>query len=244
LCSKIKAAGKIAIGEPGQAAVILPLESAASTVYASNPAWNQQRAAGQVTFAGTAGWQEALQHVADMNKAGCFQPGAAGTSVPASFQLVGSGQALMFIGPVDALGAIAPLAKGAKFAAFPLPGDTAASTRAMITYSDALAVSSSSSNKAAATKFVDFVASPAEASILAKLTGTVSLPQAASGNLPAQLSAFTPYYKSNKVVSYAPDGWPSGAPLNTAMLPDTSGLFTGQQTPESVLKAMDQQWAK
>ena len=244
LCTKIKADGKVPIGEPGQAAVILPLEIAANTVYANNPNWNAQRAAGQTTFAGTAGWEQALQDVVQMNKLGCFQPGAAGTSVPAAFQLVGSGQALMFVGPVDALGAIAPLAHGSTFAAFPLPGATPASTRAMITYSDALAVSSSSSNKAAAIKFVNFVASAEEASLLAKMTGTVSLSEAQSGSLPAPLSAFAPFYKANRVVSYAPDGWTSGGPLNIALLPGTAGLLTGQQTPASVLKTMDQQWGK
>jgi raffinose/stachyose/melibiose transport system substrate-binding protein len=244
LCSKIKAAGKIPAGEPGQAAIILPLERAVSLVYGNAPNWNAQRAAGQVTFAGTPGWAESLASISQMNKAGCFQPGAAGTSVPAAFQLVGSGQAVMFIGPVDALGAIEPIAHGAKFAAFPLPGDTAATTQALVGYSDALAVSSSSSSKAAAIKFIDFIASPAEADYLAKMTGTVSLAAAASGHLPAALSAFAPYYKANKLVSYPPDGWTSGGPLNTAMLPLTSGLFTGQQTPESVLKAMDAQWGK
>lgn len=243
LCTKIKAAGKIPIGEPGQAAVILPLEIAASTVYAQDPTWDAKRAAGQVTFAGSAGWREALQRVVQMNKQGCFQPGASGTSVPAAFQMVGSGQALMFVGPVDAIGAFGPT-PGTTFATFPIPGDSAASTYAMITYSDSLAVSSTSSNKTAAIKFVNFVASPAEASKLAKLNVAVSLPAAQSGNLPAALSAFTPFYKSNRVVSYAPDAWPSSGVLLSALLPGTTGLLTGQQSSSDVLKSMDQQWSK
>jgi raffinose/stachyose/melibiose transport system substrate-binding protein len=243
LCTKIKAAGKIPIGEPGQAAVILPLEIAASSVYANDAHWDAQRAAGQVTFAGSAGWQEALQRVQQMNKLGCFQPGAAGTSVPAAFQMVGSGQALMFVGPVDAIGAFGPNA-ASTFAAFPIPGNTPASTYAMITYSDALAVSSTSSNKAAAIKFVNFVASAAEASKLAKLNVAISLSQAQSLSLPAALSSFTPFYKANKVVSYAPDAWPNGGVLLSGLLPGTTGLLTGQQTPATVLKTMDQQWSK
>lgn len=243
LCSKIKAAGKIPIGEPGQAASELPMELAASTVYSKDPNWNTQRASGSTTFAGTAGWQQAMADVVQMNKAGCFQPGAAGASVPTAFQLVGSGKALMFVGPVDALGAIQPLAKGAKFAAFPLPGTTAAQTTAMITYSDAIAISAQSKNQAADLKFVDYVASPAASALLASMSGTISLTQAARIKLPSQLSAFAPEYKAHRVTTYAPDAWPSGAPLTNALLPDGSGLFTGQQTPSSVLKAMDQEWS-
>lgn len=244
LCTKIKAAGLVPLPIPGQAGLLLPLESAASTVYSGDPNWNAQRAAGKVTFAGTKGWQDALQQVVQMNQAGCFQPGAAGTSIAAAFQMVASGQGLMFGGPVDALGAIEGAAHGAKFAAFPLPGYTATSTRAMVTYSDTLVVSKKTQNKAAAVAFVNFIASPAEAKALAKATGTISLVQAESGKLPSALQAFAPFYKANKLVSYAPDGWPTGTPLYAGLYGAGAGILTGQQTPAGILTIMDQNWGK
>lgn len=241
LCTKIHSDGKTGIALPGQTAAQVPIEIAANTVYANTPTWNTQRTAGQTTFAGTAGWQEALQHYVAMDKQGCFQAGAAGSSVPQAFQLVAGGQALMFVGPVDAIGVLSGLAKGSTFAAFPLPGDSPASTRAMVTYSDALAVSATSANKAGATKFIDFVASPAQAALLAKLSGAISISQASSGDLPSNLSAFVPFYKANKVTPYAPDEWISEGVLN-AFDPVTTGLLTGQQTVSGGLKSIDQAW--
>ena len=41
------------------------------------PDWNEQRAAGDVTFADS-GWSEVLEDIVEMNDAGCFQDGAAG----------------------------------------------------------------------------------------------------------------------------------------------------------------------
>jgi raffinose/stachyose/melibiose transport system substrate-binding protein len=245
LCGKIKAAGKVPLSVPGQAAVILPLELAANTVYASAPNWDAQRSANKTTFAGTKGWQTAMQRVVDMNKAGCFQPGAAGATVPAAVGDVSSGKALMFAGPVDALGFIEGGAKGKfQFAAFPFPGDTPNSTMAMVSYSPSLVVSNASKNQATAKKFIDFAASPAQSAAAAKAGGTISLQQAKNGNLPAALSSFAPLFKANKTVGYAPDAWASGGPLNTAMIPGMSALLTGQKTPTQVLQSMDQQWGK
>src|SRR3954454_6246836 len=57
---------------------IMTVEIASLTVYGEKPDWNEDRADGKTTFAKTQGWKDALQAVVDMNKAGCFQDGAAG----------------------------------------------------------------------------------------------------------------------------------------------------------------------
>ena len=49
----------------------------ATRVYA-DPDWNEQRAAGDVTFADSDGWKETLEDILEMNESGCFQDGAAG----------------------------------------------------------------------------------------------------------------------------------------------------------------------
>ena len=49
---------------------------AIATVYAQDKHWTAQLKAGTVTFGGTPGWRQAFQELADMNSAGCFQPGA------------------------------------------------------------------------------------------------------------------------------------------------------------------------
>ena len=54
---------------------LMTMAISATRVYAETPDWNQQRAAGDVTFADDEGWQETLQTVVDMNEAGCYPGG-------------------------------------------------------------------------------------------------------------------------------------------------------------------------
>ena len=55
-----------------------PRRIAATRVYAETPDWNEQRAAGDTTFADSEGWEDTLQTIIDLNDGGCFQPGAEG----------------------------------------------------------------------------------------------------------------------------------------------------------------------
>jgi raffinose/stachyose/melibiose transport system substrate-binding protein len=211
-------------------------------VYASDPTWDTKRAANEVTFAGSAGWQKVMQQIDDMNKKGFYQEGAAGTGIPQAFQTVASGQALMFIGPFDALGPIMGMAQGkVNFAAFPLPGETADSTVAMMIYSQALAVSADSKNQEAAKKFLEFVSQPDQGAILTASGGTISIPDAAKGNFPPYLSSFAPLYTAGKTVAYPAAGWPGEEVLN-AFNAAATGVVTGQMTIDEALKGVDQAW--
>src|SRR5262249_12699701 len=99
VCGKAKAAGKAAVVFAGQsktrvAELILGL--AVATVYGKDPHWAGKLRAGKVTFDGSRGWHQALQHLIDMNDAGCFQPGALGVpSGSASAGLFAQGEGLM-----------------------------------------------------------------------------------------------------------------------------------------------------
>lgn len=242
LCEKIKAAGKVPIVFPGQAPAHIPLALAANDVYAADPAWDSKRASGQVTFAGDAGWQKVLQQIDELNKKGYYQAGAAGTGIPQAFQMVAAGQALMFIGPFDALGPIMGMSEGkVKFAAFPMPGETADSTVAMIVYGQTLCVSADSKNLEAAKAFLEFVSQPDQGAILTATGGTISMPDAAKGNFPPHLASFAPLYKSGKVVAYPAALWPSEEVLNAFNTAATS-VVTGQKSIEEALKGVDEAW--
>jgi ABC-type glycerol-3-phosphate transport system substrate-binding protein len=135
-----------------------------------------------------------------MNSAGCFEPGAVSASVPQAFQLTASGQALMYAGPTGALGAIQ--APGVTFGAFPIGADSAASTRVMSAFGDAMAVSSHSAHKAAAIAFVDYLAQSGVATPLANAAGDISVAQANSNELPSSMTAFNSYFAAGKTVAY------------------------------------------
>src|SRR5262249_34499723 len=99
VCRKAKAAGTTAYllpGATGPAMAPLVTGLAIATVYGKDAHWAVKLRAGAVTFEGTPGWHQALQQLVDMNNAGCFQPGAAGTTNPSALAQFAQGQALMY----------------------------------------------------------------------------------------------------------------------------------------------------
>ena len=65
----------------------------ATRVYEETPDWNEQRAAGDVTFADS-GWKQALEDIVAMNDGGCFQDGAAGGTFDSITNGIGGGTSL------------------------------------------------------------------------------------------------------------------------------------------------------
>lgn len=241
ICAKAKDAGKVGIAFPGQQASSPTEIIAASTVYGTDPDWNTKRAAGQVTFAGTAGWQDAFGMVKQMSDAGCFQAGWQTASTPQSFEPLTAGTALMTIVPSGALGSVAN-GKPDEWAVAPFPAKTEADTRVAIGYQDGLAVSAETTQKDAALKFLDYVAGPGAAT-RAKLSGTVTIADAKAGTLPSTLTGFQPFISGGKTVSRPHDTWPGGSTAN-AMNTAVVAAVTGQQSVADALKAVDDAWGK
>lgn len=241
MCARIKAAGKIPMTLAGQAPGLYAQAPAANTVYSSDPGWNDARAAGKVTFAGTAGWQTALQEFEDLNNAGCFQPGAAGATIVNAIGMLANGQAVMFLGPSAALGSVMGMNPQFSAAMFPMPGPTADSTRAITEYNDSFSVNAHSPNQDAATKLVDFLAQPDEQRAYAKIEGEISVPDSVTGAVPDLYSAFRPLLQQKKVVTLPSLIWPNPA-VGTAMTPDMQGLLTGQKSIPDVLTDLDNAW--
>ncbi len=101
ICQRARAAGTTAIIVGGQSPTVvsrLIADLAVATVYANDPHWGGERRAGKVTFEGSAGWQQALQEFVQMNTAGCFEDGFAGTSAPSAEAQFAEGQGLMYAG--------------------------------------------------------------------------------------------------------------------------------------------------
>jgi raffinose/stachyose/melibiose transport system substrate-binding protein len=240
LCSKATAAGKIPIAFPGSSGGTAMQLIAVSL--GINTAWNTARLQGKTTFAGSTAWQQAFQRLIDMKNAGCFQPGAQTSSVPQALQLVGAGKALMLPGPSAAFATIQQLGPDSTFKMVPFPGNTI-KAKAMVTYSDALSVSATAPDKAAALTFVNFMARQGQSRLLARLLGAVSIHDANVGNLPDTMTAFAPYFKSNNTIARLSDGWPGAAPL-TALNTATSAVLSGQSSPADALKAIDDAWPK
>src|SRR5580765_5887471 len=100
VCRKAKAGGTAAVvltgGNSSNAAGMI-ISLAVPTAYAKNKKWTSKMKSGKVTFAGSRGWRQGLQHFIDMNKAGCFEPGAlASSSGTVVAGLFAQGRGLMF----------------------------------------------------------------------------------------------------------------------------------------------------
>src|SRR5262249_46553070 len=92
LCRQAHAAGTVAY----MTSSFVPVRQLAlTTVYDKDKSWAGKLRAGAVTFAGTPGWRQALQHLLDMNGAGCFPPGVTGMSIDAARAQFVQGQSLM-----------------------------------------------------------------------------------------------------------------------------------------------------
>lgn len=241
LCRTIKGDGKIPMMLAGQVPDLYALSLAAGTVYADTPNWNTERADRKVTFAGSAGWKRALTEFSDLSSAGCFQPGAASGTTSQAFSAMASGQALMFLAPSAALGAIQSLAPSLDVEMFPTPGPTAAATRAVVEYNDAFSVNAQSSHSAAAETLVQFLSEPSQQDTYAKINGEISLPDAATGNLPAPYKPLAADLKSGKEVSLPSLTWPNAGVAN-ALTQGLQGLVTGQSNTSEILQNMDSAW--
>ncbi len=83
LCQAARADGTVAIdigGSGGTSLSNLIQDFAAANVYGQDKQWTAALKAGKASFEGTPGWQKSLQEVIDMNNAGCFETGMAGTA--------------------------------------------------------------------------------------------------------------------------------------------------------------------
>lgn len=241
LCGKVKSAGKTPMALAGQAPGLYAQAPAAANVYASNPNWNEDRAAGKVTFAGTPGWQAALQEFVDLKNAGCFQEGASADTIVKAFNLLGSNEAVMFLAPSAAIGGIMGVNPNFPAAMFPVPGPTADTTRAITEYNDSFSVNAKSPNQEAAMKLVDFLSQPDQLAAYAKIQGEISVPDSVTGTVPELYSAFGPLLQQKKTVTLPSLVWPNPA-VGTAMAPGMQGLITGQKTIADVLKDLDNAW--
>jgi raffinose/stachyose/melibiose transport system substrate-binding protein len=198
LCRTAKAAGTVAIMLPGatgpyMGGVVAGL--AVATVYGKDARWGAKLRAGTVTFDGSPGWHQALQHLVDMNDAGCFQPGATGTTTPSATAQFAQGQALIFMSGSGGKGSID--ASNPQFTyshrAFPFgakPGDT--TTYFILGNSYSVNAHSSPQAQQAAQTFIDFIARTAQTKLYAQATGGLTQDRFIKNRLPAYASDFSP----------------------------------------------------
>jgi raffinose/stachyose/melibiose transport system substrate-binding protein len=243
VCKKAQADGTVAMelqGASPSSVSLTILGLAIPLVFGRGTHWTAALKAGRVSFDGTAGWRQALQEFVDMNKAGCFEPGAAGTF--ASDALFAQGQGLMTEGVSAHKGDIDAAGPQFSYTFHPFPATTApGQPQTYLQLGPGLGVNahSSAQNQAAAQTFVDFVARPKQDALYARLSGGLTQDEFLKGQIPAFMSGFATIFKDHEYVVQPDFG---NANVTAVWAQDGIGLITGQETPDSLLQAVDAAW--
>jgi raffinose/stachyose/melibiose transport system substrate-binding protein len=242
-CGKARAAGVYLLALPGLVGNEVMQSMAAPFVYGSDGKWNTERADGKVTFSSSPGWITVLQRLGQLRDANCFPPGWQSANTSTTSQQLISGQAIAYPTPSATIARIAPQTPQWTWASFPVPGDTAKQTRAMLGYNFSMSVSSTVKDKPAALAFIDFIGREGQSRLLARLFGSASMVQIKAGKLPPALAAYAPLIKAGKTVPRGSDVWPTASTFNN-LAAVMGNYLTGQQSAQDALKLLDDTWNK
>jgi len=247
VCRKAQADGTAAVilqGASGANVAGLIVGLAVAAVYGKDKQWAGELRAGTVSFDGTSGWHQALQEFLDMNDAGCFQPGATGTSATAADIEFAQGQGLMIPLPTNSDGPVVAADPHFSYTAHPFPGGTNPNqTSNYLRFGFSLSVNahSSAQNQAAAQTFVDFIARPKQDALYAQVVGGLTQYEFLEGEIPAFMSSFAAVFKQREYVNEPDQSW-WNANVLLALQQSAIGLITGQSSIDGILNAMDAAW--
>jgi raffinose/stachyose/melibiose transport system substrate-binding protein len=229
-------------GSSTQNSGILAMQIATSTVYGPEPDWNQQRADGKTTFAKTKGWKQALQAIVDLNKAGCFQPGAPGAGLDALTNGATQGTLYGIFAPSAAAASIMAAAGGhVNLVALGFPAPEGTKPYLAVTSNVGLAGNAKTKSPKLVEDFIKFSVSKEEAKKFADSQGGIPIGDIQTSDLLPLYQPVAQMLEDKQYRPYGADGWPNGQ-VYDALGTGVTGLLTGQQTVDDVLKSMDAAW--
>jgi raffinose/stachyose/melibiose transport system substrate-binding protein len=247
VCRRAKAAGAVAFMFPGAGGAygIFGQMFAIGTLYGKDNSWARKLREGKVTFAGTPGWHQALQHMLDMKNAGCFEPGFEGTTGDSARAQFEQGTGLMFSANAADRGVIDDADPQFAYTFHPFPSAAGAGqTSTMIRILSTLAVNAHVSTEArqAAQTFIDFIARPDQSALYARISGGLTQSQLLHGQVRPFMSDFAPVLARHKYVVNRPGtwGWSTASDVGKSLGNGAFNLLTGTGTIDDVLDAMDE----
>lgn len=210
----------------------------ATTVYGDDRDFDKKMRAGQATFAGSP-WATALDKYLTMEKSGCFQKNPLGTTYEASQQLAATGRTLGIIQGNWVIALLKQKNPKATFTLKALPAtDDPPGTVIPAAAGAGYAVNAKAKNEKLALKFVNFVMSPQGMNLFVKKQGGLpSLPDTGYAVDPS-LTEFSTFIKTDRTVPFMDQLWPN-AKVQQTMLSGLQEIFSGQSTPDKLLKDMD-----
>jgi raffinose/stachyose/melibiose transport system substrate-binding protein len=253
-CRKVSAAGKymFALGMAGASgnAGYLPLSQIIMNtfVYSIDPKWNAERDKKTVKFTNSPLWTRAYQVLLDMKDAGCFNPSPAATTFGQALAMVANGQAVGVLNAASGVPSLLALNPKLNLKLLPFPADKAANTVAGVAGS-ALSANAASTHPKETRLFMDFMARPAQANVVAKANSALSpylgTPWATKklhGDLPIQLTPLVKPFSAGKVSNAPFQSFANSSMWFTVVAGYIPGLFTGQKTIAQIEQAADYMW--
>lgn len=210
----------------------------ATTVYGADREFDQKMQEGSVTFADS-NWTVALDKYLQMEKTGCFQKNPLGTSYEASQTLAATGKTLGIIQGNWVVALLKGKNPAGKFTLKALPAtDNPAEFLMPATAGAGYGINAKAKNKDLALRFVNFVMSSEGMNLfVTKQGGLPAIPGTGHAADPA-LAELSTYITENRTVPFMDQLWPNPKVQQT-MLSGLQEIFSGQSTPDKVLRAMD-----
>jgi raffinose/stachyose/melibiose transport system substrate-binding protein len=247
VCEKIKQAGKVPIALGAQSQWVTQLITYAlvpSTVYAKNPDFDKEMAAGKASFADS-GWVQALEMYLDLQKRGYFNDNPNGTTFEQQTSMVGAGEAAMAIQVSAVLPDFRKAADNAEdLSMFVVPGaDTAADVWIPAGIVVGVGVSARGKKLAEAKKFIEFLGEQKNINAWSEAVACVPVVRDASSKIDPLLEPFLPYMENNKAVPFMDQAWPNAEvqPTHFAVVQE---LLGGKTTIPEALKKLDDTYRK
>jgi raffinose/stachyose/melibiose transport system substrate-binding protein len=214
----------------------------ATRVYQGTPDWNEQRAAGDVTFSDTDGWKETLQDVIDMKDGGCFQDGVEGGTFDNITAGIGGGTSLSAATPGSAAASIgAGTGLDITVQAFPPADGQEPYTLASANYAWSVNAKADDAKQKSIQDFLDWMATPEQSKAFADLAGLVPISGANPDELLPSYEPIGDLLANGDFTPLPLETWPNPA-VYDALGVGVQGLLTGQKTVDQVLADMDAAW--
>ncbi|MBB3157704.1 raffinose/stachyose/melibiose transport system substrate-binding protein [Microbacterium proteolyticum] len=245
-CTALAGQGKSMLalaGAAGPNAGLTAQGIAATRVYASDPEFNTERAAGETTFADSKGWADALQTIVDLKDGGCFQPGAEGGGFDAITNGLAQGTSVGSFIPSGSAVEIATAAPPeADFKVQPFPAADGGKPYVLASSNYTISINAKSTKKDAATKFVDWLATPDAQQKYYEASGLLPISEYKNLDLSDTIYSEVVTDISNGSYTTLPNNvWPNPA-VYEALQVGVQGLLTGQTSIDQVLQNMDSAW--
>ncbi|MEU9919498.1 extracellular solute-binding protein [Streptomyces sp. NPDC051001] len=237
--AKAKGTPAFALGNQDNWVTQLVLYSlVATSVYGPDRDFDQKMQSGQTTFANSS-WKTALDKYVTMDKTGCFQKNPLGTNYEASQQLAATGKTLGIIQGNWVIALLKQKNPQGTFTLKALPAtDDPSRTLIPAAAGAGYGVNAKAKDPELALKFVNFVMSPEGMNLFVKKQGGLpSLPDTGFAVDPS-LTELSRFIKSNRTVPFMDQRWPN-AKVQQTMLSGLQEIFSGQSTPQNLLKEMD-----